>query len=166
MKTVIGLLIGGQCVSPLAFFVSLGYWEPSISAIDAATAGVLSFSMLLYAVVIFDQIVETDWKAFGVDVHERLDRYTIRAGYEARLPIIASVVKYLSGARIGALGDVNDSQSHEHPYIRSYKDIRSAWWGLNIELYRTILSRLPLFLLAGTSIARFVLGEPIIPLTG
>lgn len=168
MRAVIGLLIGVLFVSSLP--VALVYRDVSISAIDAATAGVLAFSLVLNLVVAFDRIVTAQWTmiedlncdiATDVDEHGNIIEYQ----HHDRTPLIARLVMS------SPVGERNGYEStvgiHLLPFAERYIQLRTLWWFGAEDLYRSALSRyIPLFLISGTAIARFILGEPIIPLTG
>lgn len=158
MKAVIGLVLVGLVVSPFAL-VGLGYWEPSISAIDAATAGVLSFALFLNAVAVWDKFAVAQWSPID-DLFDSHGKH---------LPIVAKIMLTYQGIM------------YHRSFVATYLKWRKEMFGAEPdevktvgrtvqyphELYQAALSRyIPLFLLAGTGIARFILGEPIIPLTG
>ena len=169
MKAIIGLVLVGLVASPFAL-VGLGYWEPSISALDAATAGVLAFSLLLNLVVVFDRIVMAQWtmiENLNCDIATDMDEHdnVIEYQHHDRTPLIARLVM---SAPVGVRNGYESTVGiHPLSFAERYLQLRTLWWFGAEDLYRSALSRyIPLFLISGTAIARFVLGEPIVPLTG
>lgn len=162
------LLIGVLFVSSL--LVALVYEDVNISAIDAATAGVLSFSLLLNLVVVFDHIVTAQWAVIedpNCDIATDIDEHgnIIEYQHHDRTPLIARLIMSTP------VGERNGYEStvgiHPLSFVERYLQLRTVWWFGAEDLYRSTLSRyIPLFLISGTAIARFILGEPIIPLTG
>lgn len=151
------------------FLRFIGVIDPSINSLDAATAAVFSFAIVLNLIVIFDHFVMAGWRVIedeSCDISTDIDEEgNIVAGtFHDRTPIMGRFVRGNPvGERSGLYGAAGVNLL-PRPFVRRYVAWRTLWWFGAYDLYRTSLSRyIPLFLIAGTGVARFILGEAIIP---
>lgn len=125
----------------------------TMSAIDAATAAVLAFALVLQVIGGLDSIATTN-KYWMHRESENQEKYR-------KPPLIAKIV----------WRDCGEYWMHRK-WLSAYERIWFPLFGIyhspdvNLFRIRMIQRHVPLFLLSGTGIARFILGQPIIPLTG
>ena len=166
-KAVGGLLLILLLVSPLVLIVFWpGIGSVNISPINAATAGVFWFAILMNVLAGADIVFASEAKAFERSHTTRIESNTFSTARRAHLPAIARLGRSVKGFHLG-FGDVDDDEIQNRPFFDSYLRGREWLVGDRVDLYRKVLSRyIPGFLLACTGLARFILDVPLIPLAG
>lgn len=163
-KAIGGLVLIGLFISPLVLIVFWpGVGDVSISALDAATAGVIAFSIVLNVIAAIDGILPSEVKAHERMVHTEIDKHTTSTAVMARIPKIFQIGRHVERPNIGIGGNAEATKVSTQLWLERYVEWREDWWG-GPDMYRRILSRyVPSFLLVSTGLVRFIMDGKILP---